>query len=96
MGVSWLLFEKAHWTLDVGHREQGFSPARGEQPFTDAVSRMVAHASERVRTYRESFATIQRAHRHYPSTELSGWNEHLSFRGLLAGDYGQKQNAEQT
>jgi hypothetical protein len=64
------LFEKAHWTFDVGHREQGFSPARAEQQFTDALSRILAHAVQRVQDYRESFATIQSAHRYYQSTEL--------------------------
>jgi len=54
VGVSWLLFEKAHWTFDVGHREQGFSPARAEQQFTDALAGIVAHAGQRVRDYRES------------------------------------------
>ena len=88
VGVSWLLFEKAHWTFDVGHREQGFSPARAEQQFTDALSRIVAHASERVRAYRESFATIQSAHRHYQSIELrSHWDYyHAALIAALAGE----------
>jgi hypothetical protein len=89
IGVSWLLFEKAHWTFDVGHREQGFSPARAEQQFTDALSRIVAHAVERVRDYRESFATIQSAHRHYQSTELhSHWDYyHAALIAALAGEH---------
>ena len=88
VGVSWLLFEKAQWTFDVGHREQGFSPALAEQQFTDALSHIVAYASERVRSYRESFETIQSAHRHYQSIELrSHWDcYHAALIAALAGE----------
>jgi len=88
VGVSWLLFEKAHWTFDVGHREQGFSPARAEQQFTDALAGIVAHAGQRVRDYRESFASIQSAHRHYQSFELrSHWDyDHAALIAALAGE----------
>jgi hypothetical protein len=88
VGVSWLLFEKAHWTFDVGHREQGFSPARAEQQFTDALSGIVAHAVQRVRDYRERFATIQSAHSHYQSTDLrSHWDYyHAAVIAALAGE----------
>jgi hypothetical protein len=89
VGVSWLLFEKAHWTFDVGHREQGFSPAKAEQQFADALSRIVAHASERVRDYQERFGTVQGAHRHYESVELRNhWDyHHAAVIAALAGDY---------
>jgi hypothetical protein len=55
---------------------------------TDALSRIVAHASERVRDYRESFVTIQSAHRHYQSTELrSHWDYyHAALIAALAGE----------
>src|ERR1044071_1261780 len=49
VGVCWLLFEKAHWTFDVGHREHGFSQARGDQQFSVALSAIINHATERVR-----------------------------------------------
>lgn len=88
VGVSWLLFEKAHWSFDVGYREDGFSRARAEQQFSDALSRIVAHASERVRAYRESFATIQGAHCHYQSAELrTHWDYyHAAMIAALSGE----------
>ena len=88
VGVSWLLFEKAHWTFDVGHREQGFSPAKAEQQFADALSQIVAHASQRVRDYRERFGTMRGALGHYQSVELrSHWDyHHAGVIAALAGD----------
>lgn len=88
VGISWLLFEKAHWTFDVGHREQGFSPARAEQQFADALAGIVAHASQRVQDYRERFGTIQGALGHYQSAELrSHWDcYHAGVIAALAGD----------
>jgi hypothetical protein len=94
VGTSWLLFEKAHWTFDVGYREEGFSPARARQQFSDALSRIVAHASERVQAYRGTFATIQSAHRHYQSTELrSHWDYY--YAALIAALAGELPTARQ-
>ena len=89
VGVSWLLFEKGHWTFDVGHRERGFSPARAEQQFTNALSHIVSHAGQRVRDYRETFGTIQSAHRHYQFIELlSEWDYyHAAVIAALAGEF---------
>jgi hypothetical protein len=88
VGVSWLLFEKDHWTFDVGHREQGFSPAHAEQQFTDALFSMVTHASKCVRDYRKKFETIHAAHRYYQSAESrSNWDcYHAAVIAALAGD----------
>lgn len=88
VGVSWLLFEKAHWTFDVGYREQVFSPARAEQQFSDALSRIAAHAGQCIRDYREKFTTTQSAHRHYQSIELvTHWDYyHAAVIAALAGE----------
>jgi hypothetical protein len=88
VGVSWLLFEKAYWTFDVGHREHGFSQARGEQQFSDVLSAIVNHATDRVRAYRDKFATIQNANSYFQSIELrSRWDQyHAAPTATLAGD----------
>jgi hypothetical protein len=88
VGVSWLLFEKAHWTFDVGHREHGFSPAGAEQQFTDALAAMIARATERVQDYRGLFGTVQSAATYFNSAQLqSQWDHyHAGVISALAGD----------
>lgn len=70
VGVCWLLFEKAHWTFDVGNREKGFSPARDESRFLDALSGITTHARHCITGYRERFTSIRRVHSYYQGIEL--------------------------
>jgi hypothetical protein len=88
VGVCWLLYEKGHWTFDVGHRDQGFSPVRSDEQFSVEVTRMVTRARERVEHYREKFSSIDRAHEHYQSVDLSGnWDYYYAgVVAALAGD----------
>ena len=88
VGVSWLLFEKAHWSFDVGYREKGFSPAKANQQFSEALSEIVRQASQCIQDYRQRFGTIQQAHGYYQTVELrSHWEYyHAGVIAALAGD----------
>ena len=37
VGVCWHLYEQAHWSFNVGHRELEFSAAQDESQFSDAA-----------------------------------------------------------
>lgn len=96
VGVSWLIYENAYWTFDVGHREQGFEPAKSVTQFADVLTGVVEHARRNIIDYRTRFATIQQAHEHYRSKELFGhfpvymhghwYCYHAAVIAALAGD----------
>ncbi len=72
VGVCWHLYEKAHWTFDVGHREQPFSAARDESQFSDVLSRVTEHARRSVEDYRSRFPNVASAHQYYQTTARRG------------------------
>jgi len=96
VGVSWLLYEHAYWTFDVGYREQGFEPAKTVTKFADALTSVVDHARRSIQFYRDRFATIAQAHEHYRSHESQGhypvmvdghwYAYHAAVIAALAGD----------
>lgn len=87
VGVSWLLFEKAHWTFDIGHREREFTPAGIETQFSEEILDIASQAARSVSKYREQFEGVQATHRYYQSTELrSRWEYYYAGVAALAGD----------
>jgi hypothetical protein len=84
VGVCWHVYEKAHWSFDVGYREQPFSEARTDHQFSDAASDIADHARKCVESYRSRFSSIADAHRHYQSTApKQDWG--FYHAGVIAG-----------
>jgi hypothetical protein len=74
VGVSWLLYEEDYWSVNVGSRQQGFSSAKNEGDFKEAVMEKALHAKQLVESNREKFSTISKAHAYYQSIKRSGWS----------------------
>lgn len=89
VGICWLFYEQAHWSFDIGYREQNgeFVDAKKEQKFTVGVHGLAECARERVLDYRQKFATLDGAFQHYQSTPLRGhWD--FYYAAIIAALHG--------
>jgi hypothetical protein len=94
VGLSWMLYEHAHWSFDIGSREMGFQSASEAQPFEAAITEMAAIAAQRVLDYRDRFSTLDKMCEHYKSLESrEGWWSNY-YEGVLSGLRGDRAWAE--
>lgn len=93
VAVSWLLYERSHWSFDVGGREEAFRSAAHLEQFEAAIEKVAAQASRSVTQFRERFSSLEQMYSHYRSIKVrAGWPDY--YAGVLAGLMGDRLAAE--
>jgi len=93
VGISFMFYENAFWTFDLGYREGSFVSAKSEDQFTGAFRRMVDAAARSVIRYRELAASPVELSDAItkPLTHPGDWGHYHA--GILAGLAGRIEDA---
>jgi len=94
VALSWMLYERDHWTFDICKREEGgFRSATSGDDFEAAINELAARAARRVLEYRELFSALDQMCKHYDTVDgHGGWPDY--YAGVLAGLRGDREAAE--
>jgi hypothetical protein len=85
VNLSWMLYENAHWTFDIGGRVGKFESAEEGKDFEAAINSMATRAAQSVLELRERFLTLDQMYEHYRTAieRHGGWPDYEA--GILAG-----------
>jgi hypothetical protein len=89
VGVSWLLYERDHWAFNISDRVEGFSSAKDENQFKEAVLTKAKRSKEIVESYREKLPTTLKAYEYYKTLQRQKtiWDNY--YEAVFAGMSGE-------
>jgi hypothetical protein len=89
IGISRLLYEREHWAFNISDRVGGFSSAKEENEFKEAVHTKARQAKAIIESYREKFPVSLKAYEYYQNLPRPKTMWDNFYAAVIAGMSGE-------